>query len=1102
MDRMIAGLYRIEKEIGSGGGGIVYLGKHVRLDKTIVLKADRRTLKAGMEALRREVDMLKELSNSYIPHVFDFIEEDGVVYTVMDFIDGESLDRPLERKEKLSQPDIIRWACQLLEALNYLHTRPPYGILHADIKPANIMLRPNGDICLIDFNIALALGEDGAVKVGFSRGYASPEHYGAEYVRGQRRADGYSSTGLSAMKTGMNRDKGSQGSENKSENQDDGSAGAWPYNAEDKTLVLDSSEDATVALHDENQGQPVGDAADSLSMGPEKAGNQTVKFSEFASANGKPGSGSFGSRGGSDGSHGSGSSTSSGKSVTLDVRSDIYSLGATLYHLISGRRPEMNAVDVIPLGAADCSPAVAAIINKAMLPSREDRWQSAEEMLQAFLGLYNNDPRSVSRRRSIRFTAAALGILFLTGGGLVFSGQRMMEEAQREIAQHESERADTESERADTESERADIESERADTEASLKRMEASLKLSGESEKALAGGNRSLAVAKALEASDAVEDLSVVPAEARKALADALNVYDLSDSFHALDLLDIPSEPFNIFVSPQGTRFAATYANEGSRYELAVYDAESLGQLVVLPTQVSALCDVVFLDEDRLIYAGDNGTTCWSLSEGRALWTGKAATMISLSYDGSVAAAVDRDNGVFQVYDAQTGELRREIAFSEAFYEGEGEGTGDGEWHLPVAANDIFANPLDFLFCLNGDGSRLAASFGNGGLCVYNLLNPSDSIILLDESDYHSFTGGFQGKYFAFAANSDAGSLVYVFNLDGMYDLVSYESQDPALAKVNEDGIYIANGGTLVRVDTEGEQEIGLAYLQDHSITGFSVSDGYAMVTADDGSLRFFDSGANSSDPIVGEYPFDFALLRGGLAIAADRSTPSLRLLRLENHEEAEILSYDAGYEHDEARLSKDRNHVMLFNIYGFRIYGMDGTLEAEGEIPDSSHIYDQQFRREEESSYLEVFWYDGTIRHYDAASGELVYEGSGDPPSRDLYEEFFTEKYRFASELHAAPVVYERDTGKEVARLQEDMFLTYVTEIPGGFITNYITAAGDSFGLLLNENLETLAVLSDMCDYLDGDVIYDYKSGNLRKGRIYSFEELLRMGRERITGS
>ena len=182
MAQMVAGIYEIQEKIGAGGGGIVYLGRHVRLEKQVVLKADKRTLKTGADTLRREVDMLKGLSHTYIPQVYDFVQENGTVYTVMDYIDGESLDKLLGRKQVPSQSQIIKWACQLLEALSYLHGRPPHGILHGDIKPANIMLRPEGDVCLIDFNIALALGEDGAVKVGFSRGYASPEHYGADYI--------------------------------------------------------------------------------------------------------------------------------------------------------------------------------------------------------------------------------------------------------------------------------------------------------------------------------------------------------------------------------------------------------------------------------------------------------------------------------------------------------------------------------------------------------------------------------------------------------------------------------------------------------------------------------------------------------------------------------------------------------------------------------------------------------------------------------------------------------------------------------------------------------------------------------------------------------
>ena len=178
---LIGGTYRITGQISTGGGGgAVYIADHVRLGKKVVLKADMRKLTAKPDGLRSEVDALKNLSHTYIPQVYDFIEENETVYTVMDHIDGESLDKPLGRGERFSQAQVVEWARQLLEALMYLHNRPPHGILHADIKPSNIMLTPQGDVRLIDFNIALALGVEGAVSVGRSFGYASPEHYGLD----------------------------------------------------------------------------------------------------------------------------------------------------------------------------------------------------------------------------------------------------------------------------------------------------------------------------------------------------------------------------------------------------------------------------------------------------------------------------------------------------------------------------------------------------------------------------------------------------------------------------------------------------------------------------------------------------------------------------------------------------------------------------------------------------------------------------------------------------------------------------------------------------------------------------------------------------------
>ena len=296
MPHIIAGIYEIQEQIGAGGGGVVYIGRHLRLNKQVVLKADKRTLSVGTEKLRREVDMLKDLSHRYIPQVYDFVQEDGVVYTVMDYIEGESLDKRLARNEIPTQPELIKWSCQLLEALAYLHSRPPYGILHGDIKPANIMIRPNGDICLIDFNIALSLGEDGAVKVGFSRGYASPEHYSADYLYDNKSAAvGVANTSSSNAVA------------------DD-----------DRTMVDD--EDKTVVDDDKT-------------VVESKPSNSVVTPSTV------------------------GSITRSRPGILLDSRSDIYSLGATLYHLISGKRPAQDAKEVVKLGKDVCSPAVSAILS-------------------------------------------------------------------------------------------------------------------------------------------------------------------------------------------------------------------------------------------------------------------------------------------------------------------------------------------------------------------------------------------------------------------------------------------------------------------------------------------------------------------------------------------------------------------------------------------------------------------------------------------------------------------------------------------------------------------------------------------------------------------
>ena len=72
MSEIIASTFEVINRIGSGGGGVVYLANHLRLNKQVVLKADRRKISTPPELLRREVDVLKDLSHPYIPQVYDF----------------------------------------------------------------------------------------------------------------------------------------------------------------------------------------------------------------------------------------------------------------------------------------------------------------------------------------------------------------------------------------------------------------------------------------------------------------------------------------------------------------------------------------------------------------------------------------------------------------------------------------------------------------------------------------------------------------------------------------------------------------------------------------------------------------------------------------------------------------------------------------------------------------------------------------------------------------------------------------------------------------------------------------------------------------------
>ncbi len=177
--------YEVVRLIGKGGMSSVYLVTDRHLGKRWALKEIQKcggepNEKVIINSLLTEADIMKRLDHPALPRIVDIIEEENEIYVVMDYIEGKSLDRVLAERGSLPEKTVLSWAAQICDALLYLHSRNP-PIIYRDMKPANVMLCPGGKIRIIDFGIAREYKEKSRsdTTVLGTRGYASPEHYGA-----------------------------------------------------------------------------------------------------------------------------------------------------------------------------------------------------------------------------------------------------------------------------------------------------------------------------------------------------------------------------------------------------------------------------------------------------------------------------------------------------------------------------------------------------------------------------------------------------------------------------------------------------------------------------------------------------------------------------------------------------------------------------------------------------------------------------------------------------------------------------------------------------------------------------------------------------------
>lgn len=183
---VIDGKYEILREIGHGGMSVVYLAMDTHLNKQwavkeIKKKGSGKNDEIIVNSLLAEANLMKRLDHAALPRIVDIIDNGVTIYVVMDYIEGESLDKILNEYGAQPEELVIGWAMQLCDALAYLHAQKP-PIIYRDMKPANIMLKPEGNIKIIDFGIAREYKEQSLADTTVlgTKGYAPPEQYSGQ----------------------------------------------------------------------------------------------------------------------------------------------------------------------------------------------------------------------------------------------------------------------------------------------------------------------------------------------------------------------------------------------------------------------------------------------------------------------------------------------------------------------------------------------------------------------------------------------------------------------------------------------------------------------------------------------------------------------------------------------------------------------------------------------------------------------------------------------------------------------------------------------------------------------------------------------------------
>ncbi len=178
------GRFEVERILGKGSQGVVYLARDPRLDRRVAVKTIRvsvSNLKKQQSRLMREARLVSKLQHPNIVPLYEAGEDRGLLYLVFEYVDGVSLGERIKSGGPLVVRQAIDWMIQVLSGIQHAHAQ---GIVHRDLSPSNLLLDRNGLIRIMDFGISVVAGVEESIQkdVSGTPCYMSPEHFSKDPV--------------------------------------------------------------------------------------------------------------------------------------------------------------------------------------------------------------------------------------------------------------------------------------------------------------------------------------------------------------------------------------------------------------------------------------------------------------------------------------------------------------------------------------------------------------------------------------------------------------------------------------------------------------------------------------------------------------------------------------------------------------------------------------------------------------------------------------------------------------------------------------------------------------------------------------------------------